>query len=85
MACGSLVISYGNEGSDEVIRDQENGYIVKEGDLESIVKNIWDLIKLKGLVGKIQDEARIDIERSFKINDYILNIENILLPFNSEK
>ena len=33
MACGCVVISYGNEGSSEIIRDRENGFIVPPGDI----------------------------------------------------
>jgi len=38
MACGCLVITYGNVGSNEIIYDKETGYIVPQG--EFITKTV---------------------------------------------
>lgn len=79
MACGSIVISYGNEGSDELISSGENGFIVKESDIDEISVVIQRLINSPELVSRILRNARQDIVQKFELSDYIKKVEQFIL------
>jgi glycosyltransferase involved in cell wall biosynthesis len=85
MACGSIVISYGNEGSDEIIRDRQTGFIVDPGDLSGIVKIIKEMILDPEMSTKIAQEARREIEDEFSMQKYVDQIETILTAAFQEK
>jgi glycosyltransferase involved in cell wall biosynthesis len=78
MACGCIVISYGNEGSDEIIRDRENGYIVEPGDISSVIELIKRMIEKSTKVKRISEVARVEIEHKYVLNFYIDHIEQQL-------
>jgi glycosyltransferase involved in cell wall biosynthesis len=78
MACGCIVISYGNEGSDEVIRHGKNGFVVKEKDIDSVLKFIQDLLNNPLLVRHIATSARNEIEENFTLPRYVNQIEKVL-------
>lgn len=79
MACGCIVISYGNEGSDEIIQDQINGFIVDEGNIDQVADIVTDLSKNPGKVHRITSCARALIEREHDMESYIDKIEKILV------
>ncbi len=81
MACGCIVITYGNEGSRHVIKNNETGFIVPEGDLNSVVELISDLIK-KDTYKKVIENARLEIENNYDITDYFSKVENFILSVN---
>ena len=78
MACGSVIISYGNEGSDEVIRAGENGFLASEGDVEAISEIISCLMSHPKLCAEITQNAREIIEIEFSLQVYLSKIENYL-------
>ncbi len=78
MACGSVIISYGNEGSDEVIRAGENGFLASEGDVEAISEIISCLMSHPELCAEITQNAREIIEIEFSLQVYLSKIENYL-------
>ena len=78
MACGCIVISYGNEGSDEIIRDKHNGFIVQAGDYEKVVSTIKELISSELMVKNINLNARIDIDECYSMNTYVSQIEEVV-------
>lgn len=79
MACGSVIISYGNEGSDEIIQDGKNGFIFIASNFLAAFECISILIKNPGLAAQIIHQARIDIESSYSLNNYVKTIEIYLL------
>lgn len=79
MACGCIVISYGNEGSDEVIRHEENGFIVQDGNIDEVKGIIEHLIRLPQAVSKISLAARKEICTNFELSGYIKSIEKFIL------
>lgn len=79
MACGCVVISYGNEGSDEVIRHGDNGYIVRSGDYDCMAKIIKEGICNLSSYQSISTIARKTIEEKYDLNKYITNVEKMLL------
>jgi glycosyltransferase involved in cell wall biosynthesis len=78
MACGCLVISYGNEGSNEVISNQETGYITSEGDYVSIIRIIKDLLVNPKIYQKIIIQAQNKIAEKHTMGAYIDKIERYL-------
>ncbi|MFC2064942.1 glycosyltransferase family 4 protein [Chloroflexota bacterium] len=79
MACGSVVITYGNEGSDEIIRDGYNGFIVKSGDYSGIVNRFIGLMEDPKLFKSITEQARKDIEEKYSMQKYVDCIEKKIL------
>jgi len=78
MASGCLVISYGNEGSREVIQDHKTGYIVNEKDITTAADIIHDTIKRPQYFEEITRQARIYIEQNHSFDHYIDQIEMFL-------
>lgn len=78
MACGCLVISYGNEGSREIIRHRENGFLVDPQNYDEIICIIKELASNDYLYKSISVQARQDIERSYSLTYYIDQIESYL-------
>lgn len=79
MACGSIVISYGNEGSDEIIKDRQTGFIVPAGNLQFIAEIVRDLISNPGMVCDIREAARNEIEEYCSLDRYVSNIERFII------
>jgi glycosyltransferase involved in cell wall biosynthesis len=78
MACGCLVLTYGNEGSDEVISDGETGFIVKAGDISSCVSLIQKMSSNPGALNGIQAAARARIEDRHALQNVLKRIEELL-------
>ncbi|UCG42195.1 MAG: glycosyltransferase family 4 protein [candidate division WOR-3 bacterium] len=79
MASGCAVISYGNEGSAEIIQDRETGYLVPEGDLEAAVRLISELIAHPDTYRSITYNARTAIMTRHLLGPYVDKIETFLL------
>ncbi len=78
MACGCVVLSYGNEGSDEIIKDSVTGLLVSEGDIESAAALIEGLITQPERLTQIRAEARRQVEEDLSMVHYVDKIEYIL-------
>lgn len=78
MACGCVVISYGNEGSDEVIENGYNGILVNEGDFSSMLKSIQKLNTSPDFFSKIINNGRVLVEDKHYISQYINSIEKMI-------
>lgn len=78
MACGCIVISYGNEGSGEIIRNDENGYLIEAGNLTLAIKLIQRLVSNPAEIERIIKNARKEIEQQYSITEYIDHIESFL-------
>lgn len=78
MACGCIVISYGNEGSYEIVRDRQNGFIVNPADYETLVKIVKELISTPELVRDITTQARKDIDTFYLMHNYIDQIQKFI-------
>ena len=82
MACGCVIISYGNEGSDEVIRHEETGFLVEAGNFSEIQNIIFKLIEEPGWLELITSNALRDIETNYALNDYVTKILDYLMAVN---
>lgn len=66
MACGLLVIGTEVEGTKEIIKHRENGYLV-ETSVDSMRKAIIEVLNNKNLQGKISQNARKTILEKFSL------------------
>lgn len=78
MACGCLVISYGNEGSDEIIKDGENGFLVEERAYTCMMQIIRKLVKNPYEVERITQAVGKEIEEKYSLEHYSAKIESEL-------
>lgn len=78
MACGCLVISYGNEGSSEIIRNAENGYLVETGNWHQVLELLHKLSTNQAEISKIAESARRDLEQNYSLSKYVDEIESLL-------
>jgi glycosyltransferase involved in cell wall biosynthesis len=78
MACGCLTITYGNEGSDEVICHGKTGFIVAPTDHASVVALLRDLLASPQSYRAVIHAARRVIEESYSMEQYIDRIEQVI-------
>ena len=78
MACGCLMISYGNEGSGEIIRDGENGFIVREGDMGFAKEIVMKLLHSSDVMTRVSLDARDYVERNHSMVIYVDQIESFI-------
>jgi glycosyltransferase involved in cell wall biosynthesis len=78
MASGCIVISYGNEGSDEVICDKQTGFLVSPADYSGIIHIINGLVSNPEKVKAIIQSARKRIEENNSMGRYVDRIEEII-------
>jgi glycosyltransferase involved in cell wall biosynthesis len=81
MACGTAVVSTVNLGSQEVIKNGENGYLVPVGDITEITQKISCLLKNDDLREKMVNKANVTFKKyswknSAKALDDILSSSN---------
>lgn len=62
---GCAVIATPNEGADEVIKNNENGLLIKESSAKEISQGIIELVNNDGLRNKIRDGAKRSMTQSF--------------------
>jgi glycosyltransferase involved in cell wall biosynthesis len=79
MACGCLVITYGNEGSDEIIENNRTGYIVSQKDFQSMVVIVEKMISDPLAYRQLVTNARKVVEQKYSLDAYVNKIETLLL------
>jgi glycosyltransferase involved in cell wall biosynthesis len=84
MACGCLVISYGNEGSNEVIQNGKTGYIIPEGNIGAAANIIQTTVENPTTYRHIIQNARDEIEQRHSLEAYINQIEAYLYSVINE-
>ena len=82
-ACARPIITTNLPGSAETVEDGVTGYLIKEKDIDELVKSIRSFINLSiedrrkmGLAGRIKVEKEFD--RRFVVDKYLNEIRNIL-------
>lgn len=78
MACGCVVISYGNEASDEIIRHGENGYLVEQENLQEVARIIEMLLSSPKKYEEMIDHARQEVEKRYSLEKYIDQVEETI-------
>jgi glycosyltransferase involved in cell wall biosynthesis len=79
MASGCVVISYGNEGSDQIIKNGETGYLIPEGDIGAAVNRVGELIAQPATYRMVTKNARAMIESRHALEPYVDKIEAFLV------
>ena len=79
MACGCVLITYGNEGSDEITENGVNGFVIPPGDLDKVFETVQHLKNSPTLLSQITFNARQNMEKNFSMNIYVDKIESYLL------
>lgn len=79
MACGCIVISYGNEGSDEIIRNKETGFLVPSGEYRGIADVVKEMISNPKMVRDILWRARKEVEDNCSMQKYVDRIEEVIV------
>jgi glycosyltransferase involved in cell wall biosynthesis len=85
MASRCVVITYGNEGSGEIIRDRKTGFVVPEQALDQVTDLIQTLLCNPTLGKEIAVAARKEIEQKYTLDCYIDRIEAFLLNSESQE
>jgi glycosyltransferase involved in cell wall biosynthesis len=81
MASGCLVLSYGNEGSNESIHQLETGFLIEEGDIVSSAHWIETLATDETTYKRIITNSRKQLEDKFSLFNYLQQIETVLLRY----
>lgn len=79
MACGCLVITYGNEGSAEIIENGKNGFLISTGDFKEISKIINLIFESQELIKSLIDSANRTIRYKYSLEIYVNRINKILI------
>jgi len=78
MSCGCIVISYGNEGSAEIIKIGITGYLVAPGEISKVGEIIGLLAASSIMVREVCAKAREEVVEKYSLPIYIQKIEKIL-------
>ena len=78
MASGCLVFSYGNEGSNESVKQGETGIILEEGNIKGAADRIEELLVDQPFYLGIIENARSCVENNFSMETYVSQIDNYL-------
>ena len=78
MASGCILISYGNEGSDEIIRDRQSGFLFSPADFESMASVVRELMLKPEWARAVAETARREIETDFSLEKYIDRVEQLI-------
>ncbi|GER80057.1 MAG: glycosyltransferase family 4 protein [Anaerolineales bacterium] len=78
MASGCIVVSYGNEGSNEIIQHGRTGFLVRPGDYAEIISIVEELKVNSRMVWEVTAGARREIEENCTLQRYIDEIEKVL-------
>jgi glycosyltransferase involved in cell wall biosynthesis len=79
MSSGCLVLTYGNEGSNESILNLETGFLFREGDIVAMADQVEILRSDRGIFEKIAANGRKQVENFYSMQKYLGMIETILL------
>jgi glycosyltransferase involved in cell wall biosynthesis len=78
MSCGCTIISYGNEGSDEIIHDGQTGFLAAPADYSGIADIVKKLVSDPEMIRVVVSAARKDIEENCSMEQYVDRIEGTI-------
>jgi glycosyltransferase involved in cell wall biosynthesis len=79
MACGCIVFSYGYEGSDEIIRNKQTGFLVASEEYQEITNLVKEMILTPTKAIEVTHNARKSIEENYSMEKYVDEIEETLI------
>lgn len=77
MACGKIVIGSDTGGIPEVIKDDQNGFLVKKADETDLANTLYKVIKKYNELDYIKIKARKTVEESYSWEIVAHNIDEI--------
>lgn len=77
MACGKIVVGSNTGGIPEVIKDNENGFLVKKADEISLSDKLYEIIKKHDELDYIRINARKTVEESYSWETITRKIKKI--------
>lgn len=84
-ACSVPLVAAGQGGIQEIVRDGENGILVRHGDKEGLLAAIQLLFNNPGLARALADTARRDFLENFSEAPFCTRLSAILAPYLAEK
>jgi glycosyltransferase involved in cell wall biosynthesis len=78
MACGTLVITTGREGSREFIRHGETGFVVPCAAPRAVATTVKQLVGDQALYRRVVHQARCEVEERFSLERAVDEIEQVL-------
>lgn len=73
MSCGVPVVSFHNNGPDEIIRDGVDGYLVDKFDVDTFIRHVFEIL--------ISRDLRIDISRNCQERARDFSVEKLMNKF----
>jgi len=83
MACGTPVIAYNRGSVPEIIEDGKNGFIVKENDIDGMVKAVGKIDTIDRKYCRESVEKRFSIEKM--VNGYEKVYKKVIDEYKEEK
>ena len=78
LACGIPVVATRHAGIPSVVIDGETGHLVDEGDVDTMAKHIYGLIKNDRMREEMSRRGRTLIESQYSVDRYISDLQTIL-------
>ena len=77
MASSSPIVAYRCGGVEEMVKDNENGYLIEIGNKEELSNKIQFLINNKEIRKKMSEKSFEIVNKEFTIDRFIINLESI--------
>lgn len=77
MGNGLCIFTTNYAGIPDLVKNNQNGFIVSYNDYDSILFNLELIYKDRNILINIANKNREDVEKSFKENHYINNMKNV--------
>lgn len=84
MSCGVPVVSFHNDGPDEIIRDGIDGYLIEKFDTKDFTKKCLTILNNEDLRMKMGFSS-IERSKDFALDKILGNFENILKDLKEDK
>jgi len=78
MACGSVVISYGNEGSDEIIENGRTGFLITPCEFSEFIQSVLSQTDWRDQLNQVAIFARQKVVSDYSMDKYVDRIEKFL-------
>jgi glycosyltransferase involved in cell wall biosynthesis len=79
MSCGKIVVGSDTGGIPEVIKDNQNGFLVKKADEDSLADKLYCVIKNYSQLEDIRTKARQTVEQAYSWETIACRVEEIYI------
>lgn len=85
MSCSCPVIASNVAGIPEIVRDNENGYLINPGDIETLADRMIRCVENRNMCVKIGESSRKIIERDFTETQFVQKWVDLLSQVSLQK